>query len=105
MTVDLEVPATSEIVLEGYVDVDERRREGPFGDHMGYYSLRHEMPVLHVTGAWARRDAIFPFTVVGRPPQEDSLFGAFVHRLTADAVPARLPGVRASRSTLRGSSA
>ena len=87
--------ADADFVLTGTVLPGERLPEGPFGDHMGYYSLRHEMPVLHVTGAWARRDAIFPFTVVGRPPQEDSLFGAFVHRLTADAVPARLPGVRA----------
>ena len=87
--------ADADFVLTGTVLPGERLPEGPFGDHMGYYSLRHEMPVLHVTGAWARRDAIFPFTVVGRPPQEDSLFGAFVHRITSDLVPASLPGVRA----------
>ncbi len=69
--------------------------EGPFGDHLGYYSLRHDFPVLRVERVYHRADAIWPFTVVGRPPQEDTVFGALIHALTGPVVPTVLPGVRA----------
>jgi len=68
--------------------------EGPFGDHLGYYSLAHEFPVLNVHKVRHRRDAIWPFTVVGRPPQEDTVFGELIHELTGPAIPAVLPGVK-----------
>ncbi len=71
------------------------KREGPFGDHLGYYSLTHDFPVLKVDGVWHRRGAIWPFTVVGRPPQEDTMFGRLIHELTGDAVTKKIPGVRA----------
>jgi 4-hydroxy-3-polyprenylbenzoate decarboxylase len=80
-TVDLEVPATSEFVLEGYVDPEERRVEGPFGDHTGYYSLKGEYPVFHVTAVTHRRDAIYPATVVGRPPMEDCYLAKATERI------------------------
>ncbi|MEQ8200859.1 MAG: menaquinone biosynthesis decarboxylase [Syntrophomonadaceae bacterium] len=70
-TVDLEVPADAEIILEGYVNPSESRLEGPFGDHTGYYSLPGDYPVFHVTCMTHRRDAIYPSTIVGKPPQED----------------------------------
>jgi 4-hydroxy-3-polyprenylbenzoate decarboxylase len=80
-TVDLAVPADAEIVLEGYVDKDERRREGPFGDHTGYYSLADDYPVFHVTAMSHRRDAVYPATIVGRPPMEDAYLGKATERL------------------------
>ena len=81
VTVDLEVPADSEIVLEGYVDPTERRVEGPFGDHTGYYSLAEPYPVFHLTAVTHRRDPIYPATVVGRPPMEDYWLGKATERL------------------------
>ena len=69
--------------------------EGPFGDHLGYYSLTHGFPVLNVECVRHRRNAIWPFTVVGRPPQEDTSFGELIHELTGPAIPAVLPGVQA----------
>jgi 4-hydroxy-3-polyprenylbenzoate decarboxylase len=80
-TVDLEVPATSEFVLEGYVDPEESRTEGPFGDHTGYYSLKGQYPVFHVTAVTHRRDAIYPATVVGRPPMEDCYLAKATERI------------------------
>ncbi|MFA4917112.1 MAG: UbiD family decarboxylase domain-containing protein, partial [Syntrophales bacterium] len=71
ITVDIEVPAEAEIVLEGYVLPEERRIEGPFGDHTGYYSLQDEYPVFHVTAITHRKNAVYSATVVGRPPMED----------------------------------
>lgn len=68
--------------------------EGPFGDHLGYYSLKHEFPVLKVNKVFARKEAIWPFTTVGRPPQEDTLFGEFIHELTKDLVPTVFTGVK-----------
>lgn len=73
----------------------EQLPEGPFGDHLGYYSLTHDFPVLNVTHVRHRKDAIWPFTVVGRPPQEDTVFGELIHELTGPAIPAVLPGVKA----------
>ena len=80
-TVDLRVPAHSEIVLEGYVDPDERRTEGPFGDHTGYYSLADCYPVFHVTALTRKRRPIFPATIVGAPPMEDCYMGKAIERI------------------------
>ena len=80
-TVDLEVPASSEIVLEGYVNLDELRTEGPFGDHTGFYSLEDLYPVFHVTCITHRKDPIYATTIVGKPPQEDAYMGKAVERI------------------------
>ncbi len=80
-TVDLEVPASSEIVLEGYVNLDELRTEGPFGDHTGFYSLEDLYPVFHLTCVTHRKDPIYATTVVGKPPQEDAYMGKAVERI------------------------
>ncbi len=80
-TVDLEVPATSEIVLEGYVNLDELRTEGPFGDHTGFYSLEDLYPVFHITCITHRKDPIYATTIVGNPPMEDAYMGKAVERV------------------------
>ena len=80
-TVDLEVPASSEIVLEGYVNLDELRSEGPFGDHTGFYSLEDLYPVFHLSCITHRKDPIWSATVVGKPPQEDAWMGKAVERI------------------------
>jgi 4-hydroxy-3-polyprenylbenzoate decarboxylase len=80
-TVDLEVPATSEIVLEGYVNLDELRTEGPFGDHTAFYSLEDLYPVFHVTCITHRKDPIYSTTIVGKPPMEDAYMGKAVERV------------------------
>jgi 4-hydroxy-3-polyprenylbenzoate decarboxylase len=80
-TVDLEVPANAEIVLEGYCNPGERRIEGPFGDHTGYYSLSDEYPVFHLTCITHRRDAIYPTTIVGKSPMEDCYIGKATERI------------------------
>ena len=80
-TVDIEVPANAEIVLEGYVDADERRTEGPFGDHTGYYTLEDEFPVFHVTCITHRKKPIYQTTVVGKPPMEDCWMGEAIERI------------------------
>ncbi len=80
-TNDLEVPANAEIVLEGYVQLNEMRREGPFGDHTGFYSLEGEYPVFHVECLTHRKDPIYLATVVGRPPQEDFYMGHAIERV------------------------
>ncbi|MDD3014634.1 MAG: menaquinone biosynthesis decarboxylase [Candidatus Gastranaerophilales bacterium] len=74
-TVDLEVPADAEIILEGYIDQEELRTEGPFGDHTGYYSLSDEYPVFHITAMTHRKNPVYPATIVGKPPQEDCYMG------------------------------
>ena len=82
VTVDLEVPADSDIVIEGYIDPAEPlRREGPFGDHTGFYSLADDYPVFHVTCITHRRNPIYPTTIVGRPPMEDVYLGKATERL------------------------
>ncbi len=86
--------ADADFALCGVIRPGVNKPEGPFGDHLGYYSLKHDFPVLQVDRAFHRKDAIWPFTVVGRPPQEDSAFGAFIHELTRSVVPKRLPGVK-----------
>ncbi|HAK59967.1 MAG TPA: menaquinone biosynthesis decarboxylase [Nitrospiraceae bacterium] len=80
-TVDIRVPAEAELVLEGYIDPGERRREGPFGDHTGYYSEPDEYPVFHLTAITHRKDAIYPATLVGKPPQEDEYLGKATERI------------------------
>jgi 4-hydroxy-3-polyprenylbenzoate decarboxylase len=80
-TVDLQVPAHSEIILEGYVDLDEKRIEGPFGDHTGYYSLADYYPVFHIECITHRKDAIYPATIVGKPPMEDCYIGKATERI------------------------
>jgi 4-hydroxy-3-polyprenylbenzoate decarboxylase len=92
-TVDLEVPATAEIVLEGYVNLDELRTEGPFGDHTGFYSLEDEYPVFHVTCITHRRDPIYSTTIVGKPPMEDGFMGKAVERIFLPLMKLTLPEI------------
>lgn len=80
-TIDVSVPADAEIVIEGYIDPAERRLEGPFGDHTGYYSLADQFPVMHVTAITTRRGAVYPATIVGVPPMEDGWMGKAVERI------------------------
>ncbi len=94
LTSDLMVPAEAEIVLEGYVDPDERRTEGPFGDHTGYYSPADEYPVFHVTAMTHRRGAIYSTTVVGRPPMEDCYLAEATERLFLPLLQTLFPEVR-----------
>ncbi len=93
ITVDLEVPASSQIVLEGYVKPGERRIEGPFGDHTGYYSLEDEYPVFHVTCITMRKDPIYPATIVGQPPQEDCYMAKATERLFLPMIKKTLPEI------------
>ena len=86
--------AEAEFALVGYAAPHERRIEGPFGDHYGYYSLRHEYPVFHVAGVFHRRDAIFPATVVGKPRQEDFFIGDYLQRLLSPLFPMVMPSVK-----------
>lgn len=81
VTVDLEVPAQADIILEGYVDLDEQRVEGPFGDHTGYYSLADYFPVFHIQCITHRKDAIYPATIVGKPPMEDCYLAKATERI------------------------
>ncbi|MBI5748509.1 MAG: menaquinone biosynthesis decarboxylase [Nitrospinae bacterium] len=80
-TIDMEVPATAEIVLEGYVEPNELREEGPFGDHTGYYSLKSDYPVFHITAITHRKNPIYFTTIVGKPPMEDCYMGKATERL------------------------
>jgi 4-hydroxy-3-polyprenylbenzoate decarboxylase len=91
----LSVHADADFCIRGFVNPHETKREGPFGDHLGYYARAHDFPLMHVTSVHHRDGAIWPFTTVGRPPQEDTLFGALIHELTGPLVPTVLPGVRA----------
>ncbi|HUI41440.1 MAG TPA: menaquinone biosynthesis decarboxylase [Terriglobia bacterium] len=92
-TVGLEVPAEAEIVLEGFVDLDDIRREGPFGDHTGYYSLADQFPAFHVTCVSTRRDPIYVSTIVGPPPMEDYWMGHAVERLFLPLMRRQMPEV------------
>src|ERR1700732_1228309 len=93
-TVDLEVPAQSEIVLEGYVEVGELRREGPFGDHTGFYSLDDDYPVFHVTCVTHRKTPLYATTIVGPPPMEDFYMGKAIERIFLPLMRLQLPEVR-----------
>ncbi len=87
------ISAAADFCILGTVAADTKP-EGPFGDHLGYHSLKHPFPYLRVEKVFHRRNAVWPFTVVGRPPQEDSMFGQFVHRLTGNILPTQVKGVR-----------
>ncbi|MDE2998445.1 MAG: UbiD family decarboxylase [Gemmatimonadota bacterium] len=89
------ISAEADFCITGEVNPGETLPEGPFGDHLGYYSLAHEFPVLRVDSVYHRKDAVWPFTVVGRPPQEDTAFGELIHELTGPMVPVELPGLKA----------
>lgn len=91
----LPIPAEADFAICGTIDPTRTKPEGPFGDHLGYYSLAHDFPVMHVDRVYHRAGAIWPFTTVGRPPQEDTTFGALIHELTGPLVPTVLPGVKA----------
>jgi 4-hydroxy-3-polyprenylbenzoate decarboxylase len=93
VSVDLEVPANAEIVLEGYVEKGELTEEGPFGDHTGYYTPPEPFPVFHVTALTMRRDAIYPSIVVGKPPQEDAWLGKATERIFLPAIKATVPEI------------
>jgi len=92
---ELPMPAEADFVITGSIDPRRVLPEGPFGDHLGYYSLAHDFPVVRVERVYHRPGAIWPFTTVGRPPQEDTTFGAFIHELTGPLIPSVLPGVQA----------
>lgn len=88
------ISADADFVITGEIHPGETKPEGPFGDHLGYYSLVHPFPVMKVHKVYAKKGAIFPFTVVGRPPQEDTAFGELIHELTGGAVKQEVPGVK-----------
>ncbi|HEX8812483.1 MAG TPA: UbiD family decarboxylase [Terracidiphilus sp.] len=90
-TVDLEVPAHAEIVLEGYVELGELRPEGPFGDHTGFYTLTDEYPVFHLTAITHRKNPIYAATIVGKPPMEDAWMGKAVERIFLPAMRMQIP--------------
>ena len=92
-TIDLEVPASAEVILEGYVNLDELRSEGPFGDHTGFYSLEDEYPVFHVTCITHRKDPIYATTIVGKPPMEDAWMGKAVERIFLPLMKLTLPEI------------
>lgn len=91
LTVDLQVPDHAEFVLEGYVDLDETREEGPFGDHTGYYSLADQYPVLHLTAITHRRDPVYSTTIVGQAPMEDAQLGKATERIFLPLIRLTLP--------------
>jgi len=88
------ISADADFVITGEIFPDENKPEGPFGDHLGYYSLQHSFPVMKVHKVYAKKNAIWPFTVVGRPPQEDTSFGNLIHQLTGKAIPQEIPGLK-----------
>jgi 4-hydroxy-3-polyprenylbenzoate decarboxylase len=90
---ELPILAEADFCISGYIDPGRQLPEGPFGDHLGYYSLVHDFPVLKVKRVYHREKAIWPFTTVGRPPQEDTVFGTFIHELTQSLVPTVFAGV------------
>src|SRR6185436_16422189 len=95
ITVDIEVPADTDIVIEGYVDPSEPlRREGPFGDHTGFYSLADEYPVFHVTCITHRKNPVYATTIVGPPPMEDFYMGKAIERIFLPLMRLNLPEVR-----------
>ena len=89
------ISTDADFVITGEIIPDHNKPEGPFGDHLGYYSLRHPFPVMKVYKVFARKNAIWPFTVVGRPPQEDTAFGQLIHEMTGYAIQQDIPGLKA----------
>lgn len=88
------ISTDADFVITGEVDPLQNKPEGPFGDHLGYYSLTHPFPLMKVNNVYAKKNAIWPFTVVGRPPQEDTSFGELIHELTGNAIPQEVPGLK-----------
>jgi len=91
---DFCISTDADFVITGEVCQGENKPEGPFGDHLGYYSLQHEFPLMRVHKVYAKKNAIWPFTVVGRPPQEDTSFGELIHEITGAAIPQEIPGLK-----------
>ena len=89
------ISSDADFVICGELHPNDLKPEGTFGDHLGYYSLKHNFPVLRVHKVYAKKDGIWPFTVVGRPPQEDSQFGALIHEITGKAIEKEIPGLKA----------
>jgi len=88
------ISADADFVITGTVYPQQNKPEGPFGDHLGYYSLTHPFPLMKVHNVYHKKDAIWSFTVVGRPPQEDTSFGALIHEITGSAIPQEIPGLK-----------
>jgi len=88
------IRSDADFVITGEVYPNDNKPEGPFGDHLGYYSLTHDFPVMKVHKVYARKNAIWPFTVVGRPPQEDTSFGQLIHKMTGKAIQQEIPGLK-----------
>jgi 4-hydroxy-3-polyprenylbenzoate decarboxylase len=88
------ISTDADFVITGDIFRDKNKPEGPFGDHLGYYSLQHDFPVMKVHKVYARKNAIWPFTVVGRPPQEDTSFGKLIHEITGNAIQTEIPGLK-----------
>ncbi|MFA6277940.1 MAG: UbiD family decarboxylase [Pedobacter sp.] len=88
------ISADADFIITGTVHPQENKPEGPFGDHLGYYSLTHPFPLMKVNNVYHKKDAIWSFTVVGRPPQEDTSFGALIHEITGSAIPQEVPGLK-----------
>jgi len=91
---DFCISTDADFVITGEVYPGENKPEGPFGDHLGYYSLKHDFPLMKVHKVYARKNPIWPFTVVGRPPQEDTSFGKLIHEITGSAVQKEIPGLK-----------
>lgn len=89
------ISADADFVITGTVYPNDNKPEGPFGDHLGYYSLTHPFPLMHVHNVYHKKDPIWSFTVVGRPPQEDTSFGALIHDITGSAIPQEIDGLHA----------
>jgi 4-hydroxy-3-polyprenylbenzoate decarboxylase len=89
------ISADADFVITGTVMPHGNKPEGPFGDHLGYYSLKHSFPLMKVHNVYHRKDAIWSFTVVGRPPQEDTSFGALIHEIAGSAIEEEIPGLKA----------
>jgi 4-hydroxy-3-polyprenylbenzoate decarboxylase len=88
------ISTDADFVITGTVEPHQNKPEGPFGDHLGYYSLKHDFPLMKVHKVYARKNAIWPFTVVGRPPQEDTSFGQLIHSITGSALQNEIPGLK-----------
>ena len=88
------ISTDADFVITGEVYPGENKPEGPFGDHLGYYSLQHDFPLMRVHKVYAKKNAIWPFTVVGRPPQEDTSFGQLIHEITGSAIQDEIPGLK-----------
>ncbi|SKB28774.1 UbiD family decarboxylase [Daejeonella lutea] len=87
------ISSDADFVITGTVSPGDNKDEGPFGDHLGYYSLKHPFPLMKVRNVYHRKNPIWSFTVVGRPPQEDTSFGALIHEITGSAIPREIPGL------------